>query len=60
MAHELEIETIAEGIETLQQLNFLRSLGCFGAQGYWFSHPLDGEKMTQFLKRLTKKKLFQN
>ena len=50
MTRELEIEAIAEGIETSEQLNFLRGLGCFGAQGYWFSHPLEPEKMTQFLK----------
>ena len=50
MTRELEIEAIAEGIETSEQLNFLRALGCFGAQGYWFSHPLESEKMTQFLK----------
>ncbi|MDJ0533963.1 MAG: EAL domain-containing protein [Xenococcaceae cyanobacterium MO_207.B15] len=49
MASELEIEAIAEGIETREQLNFLRSLKCFGGQGHWFSHPLDHEKMTQFL-----------
>ncbi len=50
MARELEIQAIAEGVETTEQLNFLKALGCFGAQGYWFSSPLDTEEMTYFLK----------
>ncbi len=50
MARELKIKVIAEGVETAEQINFLKALGCFGAQGYWFSHPLDTEEMTQFLK----------
>ncbi|MDJ0594746.1 MAG: EAL domain-containing protein [Pleurocapsa sp. MO_226.B13] len=60
MARELEIDIIAEGVETLEQLKFLKSLECFGAQGYYFSHPLDSEKMTQFLEELNQKKLFSN
>ncbi len=50
MARELEIEAIAEGVETAEQLNFLKALGCFGAQGYWCSPPLNSEEMTHFLK----------
>ena len=51
MARELKIKVIAEGVETAEQINFLQALGCFGAQGYWFSHPLDTEEMIQFLKK---------
>ncbi|MDJ0534283.1 MAG: EAL domain-containing protein [Xenococcaceae cyanobacterium MO_207.B15] len=51
MARELKINTIAEGIETLEQLNFLKSLDCFGGQGYYFSHPLASEEMTQFINK---------
>ena len=49
MARELEIEAIAEGVETEEQINFLKALNCFGAQGYWFSPPLDPEEMTHLL-----------
>ena len=54
MARELKIKVIAEGVETVKQRNFLKALGCFGAQGYWFSQPLNTEEMTQFLKNLSK------
>ena len=37
----LGITVIAEGVETLKQLEALRSMRCPEAQGYWFSKPLD-------------------
>jgi len=40
MAHNLGLHTIAEGVETAQQLDFLRSHGCDEIQGYYFSKPL--------------------
>jgi len=48
MAHALGMETIAEGVETQQQLEFLRRHGCDFYQGYLFSKPLppsDFEKL---------------
>ncbi len=39
LARATDIETIAEGIETIEQQNMLRSLGCNFAQGYLFSRP---------------------
>jgi predicted signal transduction protein with EAL and GGDEF domain len=41
LAHILSLDVIAEGIETVEQANELRSLGCKYAQGYLFSKPLD-------------------
>jgi diguanylate cyclase (GGDEF)-like protein len=41
LARSLALETTAEGIETLEQLQYLRSLGCTYGQGYYFSRPLD-------------------
>ncbi|HSJ39130.1 MAG TPA: EAL domain-containing protein [Planococcus sp. (in: firmicutes)] len=40
MAHNLELKVIAEGVETKEQLDFLRERQCDQAQGYYFSKPL--------------------
>ncbi len=45
MAHTLKIKTIAEGIETEEQWNFLRLLRCDMGQGYYFSKPLPAEEV---------------
>ncbi|MBA3439965.1 MAG: EAL domain-containing protein [Pyrinomonadaceae bacterium] len=44
LAHNLEMEVMAEGVETAEQLEELRALGCEYAQGYFFSEPVDSEK----------------
>lgn len=41
LASSLELEAIAEGVETQEQLIILRSLGCSSYQGYLFSRPLE-------------------
>lgn len=43
MARELKIEIISEGVETIEQADFLRSIGCEYAQGYLFSKPMSSE-----------------
>jgi len=40
LAHALGLKVVAEGVETEQQLDVLRSLNCDFAQGYLFSRPL--------------------
>lgn len=40
MAHELGLKTVAEGVETAEQLEFLTSCDCDYIQGYYFSRPL--------------------
>jgi diguanylate cyclase (GGDEF)-like protein len=40
MAHALGIPTVAEGVETQRQLDYLIDMGCDVAQGYLFSHPV--------------------
>ena len=40
MAQSLKLDVVAEGVETQQQVDFLRARGCFAAQGYFFSKPL--------------------
>lgn len=48
MASSLGIQTIAEGVETASQLNFLRLQGCNEVQGYYFSKPLPAELFEAF------------
>ena len=49
MAHSLKLKVIAEGVETLEQLDFLRSLNCDEVQGYFVSRPAPAEEITQIL-----------
>ncbi len=49
MAHSLGIRVIAEGVETPDQLGFLRQQGCDAIQGYYFSRPVAPEEITRML-----------
>ena len=49
MAHTLEMRVIAEGVETHEQLAFLRAQGCDGSQGYYCSKPLTADDFTELL-----------
>jgi diguanylate cyclase (GGDEF)-like protein/PAS domain S-box-containing protein len=49
MAEALDLQTIAEGIETVEQLELVRSLGCELAQGYLFSRPVAPEQIELML-----------
>jgi len=51
MALSLNLEVIAEGVETLAQHDFLKTRGCQKFQGYLFSKPLCEEEATDLLKR---------
>jgi diguanylate cyclase (GGDEF)-like protein len=49
LAHDLEFEVVAEGIETSGQLEFLRQYFCETGQGYLFSKPLPEDKMASLI-----------
>lgn len=50
MAKSSNIEVIAEGVETQEQADFLKSLGCFNMQGYYFSKPVSSHDFFSFLR----------
>jgi EAL domain-containing protein (putative c-di-GMP-specific phosphodiesterase class I) len=49
LAHSGSLKVIAEGVETSQQLEFLRSLDCDAVQGFLFSQPVPAEKIPELL-----------
>ncbi|HZX15950.1 MAG TPA: EAL domain-containing protein [Pseudomonas sp.] len=51
MAHNLKLKVVAEGIETVAQLNFLRRQQCDIGQGYLFDKPIASRDLLKSLKR---------
>ena len=49
MAHSLRMSSLAEGVETAEQLELLRSFGCDIIQGYLASRPIPAEELAQLL-----------
>ncbi|MHB8509691.1 MAG: putative bifunctional diguanylate cyclase/phosphodiesterase, partial [Candidatus Dormibacteria bacterium] len=49
LGQTLRLETIAEGIETLDQVRELKALGCLMGQGYHFSRPLSADAVSRML-----------
>ena len=49
LAHSLKLDVVAEGVETQEQLDILRSLDCEYAQGYFFSRPIDEQAIVAFM-----------
>ena len=50
MSKRIGVHTLAEGVETAEQLNFLRNIGCEKAQGYFIGKPLPYEQCMQHLR----------
>lgn len=49
LAHSLKLKVTAEGVESKEQLEILRSLDCDEVQGYFFSAPVPAEQFTELL-----------
>ena len=47
MAKKLEIKTVAEGIETKEQVKYLKEIGCNIIQGYYFERPIPVEEFEE-------------
>jgi len=55
MAHELGLEVIAEGVETKEQLDYLRTQGCDMAQGFYSTKPMPANKFEKWLQKTQNK-----
>ena len=51
LAHAIGLGVVAEGVETPEQAQLLRDLGCERAQGFYFSPPVPGNKISELLHR---------
>lgn len=51
LAHKLGLEVIAEGVETVEQFEFLRTHDCDLVQGYYLSHPLPKSELIKLLQK---------
>ena len=51
IGQHMELEVIAEGVETAMQLDILTKLGCVNFQGYFFSHPLPEADFLEWMAR---------
>lgn len=47
LSHSLNIKVVAEGVETKEQIEFLKSVGCDYAQGYYFCRPISKELLME-------------
>ena len=56
MAKNLNLEVTAEGVESANQLNFLKKYECEDVQGYYFSKPLTEKEIKKYLKNYECKK----
>ena len=52
LGHGLDLQVVAEGVETAEQLEFLRSIDCDFVQGYLISKPLPGLEFMNWMKSL--------
>lgn len=51
MADKLELGLLAEGVETKEQIEMLRNIGCDQVQGYYYAKPMPEEKFFELLKQ---------
>ena len=55
MANKLGLELLAEGVETKEQVDLLRNIGCDQVQGYYYAKPMPAEVFYKLLQKQNKK-----
>lgn len=55
LAHNLEMDVIAEGVETQEQIEFLLRNGCQRVQGFYFSQAVDADSFSAYVQKMNKK-----
>lgn len=55
MANKLGLELLAEGVETKEQVDILRNIGCDQVQGYYYAKPMPAEDFFTLLMEQNKK-----
>jgi len=53
LARSMKLEVIAEGVETIEQQDLLKELGCHHIQGYYLSRPLEADKFEEFIRQFS-------
>lgn len=51
LAHKMELDVVAEGVEVIGQLNILKDMRCDTIQGYYFSKPYTAEEIEELVKK---------
>ena len=59
LAHNLEMEVIAEGVETAEQAQLLQELGCDQLQGYYFCTPVPADSASELFAEAPRPRLIQ-
>ncbi|MGV3489560.1 MAG: EAL domain-containing protein [Tuberibacillus sp.] len=52
MCQGLSLKTVAEGVETKEQLNLLKDYGCHAVQGFYYSKPLPSDEFEHFVQKM--------
>ncbi|MDG5788807.1 EAL domain-containing protein [Evansella sp. AB-P1] len=52
LAHDLNLHVVAEGVESYQQLSYIKRSSCDVVQGFYFSKPIPSTKVVDFLKKM--------
>jgi sensor c-di-GMP phosphodiesterase-like protein len=56
LAHHLKLDVVAEGIETVEQLNMIKSYFVDYAQGYYFCKPMPQQRVIEYYKMISQMK----
>jgi EAL domain-containing protein (putative c-di-GMP-specific phosphodiesterase class I) len=49
LARSLNLKVIAEGVETIEQINFLKSKNCKYVQGHYYFYPMSADELQEIL-----------